>query len=126
MAEVLGRSLWKLASFLPAQAQNVWKARQSCCMSDLNFSIPSVLSFGSSTLLPSFPSYISSLSILLFVQFRKEAQKMVNITDFTVVFLDDPRHPDTFQLTDDTRGMFCCKRCYFVELASTREDEVSE
>lgn len=28
---------------------------------------------------------------------------MVNITDFTVVLLEDPRH-DTFQLTDDTRG----------------------
>ena len=29
---------------------------------------------------------------------------MVNITNFTVVLLEDPRHPDTFQLTDDTRG----------------------
>ena len=26
---------------------------------------------------------------------------MVNITDFTVVLLDDPRHPDAFQLTDN-------------------------
>ena len=29
---------------------------------------------------------------------------MVNITNFTVVLLEDPRHQDTFQLTDDTRG----------------------
>ena len=31
---------------------------------------------------------------------------MVNITDFTVVLLDDPRHPDAFQLTDGSRGNF--------------------
>jgi len=29
---------------------------------------------------------------------------MVNISQYTVVLLDDPRHPDAFQLTDDTRG----------------------
>lgn len=29
---------------------------------------------------------------------------MVNITDFTVVLMEDPRQPYTFQLTDDTRG----------------------
>ena len=29
---------------------------------------------------------------------------MVNITNFTVVLLEDPRHQDMFQLTDDTRG----------------------
>ena len=29
---------------------------------------------------------------------------MVNISQYSVVLLDDPRHPDTFQLTDDTRG----------------------
>ena len=29
---------------------------------------------------------------------------MVNITNFTFVLLEDPRHHDTFQLTDDTRG----------------------
>lgn len=36
--------------------------------------------------------------------FKRDPHKMVNITDCTVVLLDDPRHPDTFQLTDDTRG----------------------
>lgn len=40
---------------------------------------------------------------ILLVQFKRDAHKMVNITDFTVVLLEDPRH-DTFQLTDDTRG----------------------
>lgn len=30
---------------------------------------------------------------------------MVNISEFSVVLLDDPRHPDTFQLTDDNKGM---------------------
>lgn len=29
---------------------------------------------------------------------------MVNISQYTVVLLDDPHHPDVFQLTDDTRG----------------------
>ena len=29
---------------------------------------------------------------------------MVNISQYTAVLLDDPRHPDAFQLTDDTRG----------------------
>ena len=42
--------------------------------------------------------------LILLVQFKRDAHKMVNITDFTVVLLEDPRHPDTFQLTDDTRG----------------------
>jgi len=28
----------------------------------------------------------------------------VNIADFTVLLLDDPRHPDVFQLTDSIRG----------------------
>ena len=28
----------------------------------------------------------------------------MNISDFSVVLLDDPRHPDTFQLTDDIKG----------------------
>ena len=32
---------------------------------------------------------------------------MVNISQYTVVLLDDPRHPDAFQLTDDTRGKSC-------------------
>lgn len=36
--------------------------------------------------------------------FRRQAHKMVNITNFTFVLLEDPRHQDTFQLTDDTRG----------------------
>jgi len=36
--------------------------------------------------------------------FKKNAHKMVNISQYTVVLLDDPRHPDAFQLTDDTRG----------------------
>ncbi|XP_078358029.1 ras-specific guanine nucleotide-releasing factor RalGPS2-like [Oculina patagonica] len=36
--------------------------------------------------------------------FKKNPQKMVNISEYTVVLLDDPRHPDAFQLTDDTRG----------------------
>lgn len=42
----------------------------------------------------------------LLLQFKRDPHKMVNITDCTVVLLDDPRHPDTFQLTDDTRGKF--------------------
>lgn len=29
---------------------------------------------------------------------------MVNISQYTVVLLDDPHQPDVFQLTDDTRG----------------------
>ena len=29
---------------------------------------------------------------------------MVNISQYTVVLLDDPHHCDAFQLTDDTRG----------------------
>ena len=41
---------------------------------------------------------------ILLMQFKRDAHKMVNITDFTVVLLEDPRHHDTFQLTDDTRG----------------------
>ena len=36
---------------------------------------------------------------------------MVNISQYTVVLLDDPRHPDAFQLTDDTRG-----KSYLVKL----------
>ncbi|XP_067017239.1 ras-specific guanine nucleotide-releasing factor RalGPS2-like [Acropora muricata] len=36
--------------------------------------------------------------------FKKEARKLVNIADFTVLLLDDPRHPDVFQLTDSIRG----------------------
>lgn len=28
----------------------------------------------------------------------------MNIADFTVLLLDDPRHPDVFQLTDSIRG----------------------
>lgn len=36
--------------------------------------------------------------------FKKNAHKMVNISQYTAVLLDDPRHPDAFQLTDDTRG----------------------
>ena len=28
----------------------------------------------------------------------------MNISDFSVVLLDDPRHPDTFQLTDEIKG----------------------
>ena len=31
----------------------------------------------------------------------------MNIADFTVILLDDPRHPDVFQLTDSTRGKLC-------------------
>lgn len=38
--------------------------------------------------------------------FKREAHKMVNITDFTVVLLDDPRHPDAFQLTDNAGNSY--------------------
>ena len=40
----------------------------------------------------------------LFEQFKENPDKKVNISDFSVVLLDDPRHPDTFQLTDDIKG----------------------
>ena len=36
MAKVLGGSLWKLASFFPSQAQNLWKTGQSRCKLYLN------------------------------------------------------------------------------------------
>lgn len=36
--------------------------------------------------------------------FKENPDKKVNISDFSVVLLDDPRHPDTFQLTDDIKG----------------------
>lgn len=36
--------------------------------------------------------------------FKKDAHKMVNVADFSVFLLEDPRHPDAFQLTDGIRG----------------------
>lgn len=36
--------------------------------------------------------------------FKEKPEKKVNISDFSVVLLEDPRHPDTFQLTDDIKG----------------------
>ncbi|KAJ7337256.1 RasGEF [Desmophyllum pertusum] len=36
--------------------------------------------------------------------FKKAPDKQVNISEYSVVLLDDPRQPDAFQLTDDAKG----------------------
>ena len=41
-------------------------------------------------------------------QFKTDPHKMLNVSDYMVILLNDPRQPDAFQLTDDENGTLPC------------------